>query len=148
MSTKSHAVIVLMKSWKGLKEGPVVDKKIIDPWNKVMHRSVKSKSTPWCAITVASCYIQCKLSGFSKSAGVKQQMAYYKKYKRFIARGKRPAGGDVIFLTGHEGIVTSTSYTGAGKYIAGNTSNMVKECSFNWKKPASSIKGYGRPIYK
>lgn len=144
--------IQLIKSWKGLKEGPVVDKKIINPWNKVVGRSVKSKTTPWCAITVSSCFIQCGKSvvtGYSKSAGCKQQKSYYVKYKRFIKKGQRPAAGYVIFLNDckHEGLVISTSANGIGKYIAGNTSDMVKECSFNWKT-AKNVVGYGKPNYK
>ena len=144
--------IQLIKSWKGLKEGPVVDKKIINPWNKVVGRSVKSKTTPWCAITVSSCFIQCGKSvvtGYSKSAGCKQQKSYYVKYKRFIKKGQRPAAGYVIFLNDckHEGLVISTSANGIGKYIAGNTSDMVKECCFNWKT-AKNVVGYGKPNYK
>ena len=152
MSTGSAAAIKKIKSWKGLKEGPAVDKAIINPWNKVMKRNCKSKTTPWCAITVASCFIQIgksAVTGYSKSAGCKQQKAYYVKYKRFIKKGIRPAAGYVIFLNDckHEGIVTSTSANGTGKYIAGNTSNMVKECSFNWKT-AKNVVGYGKPNYK
>lgn len=152
MSTGSAAAIKKIKSWKGLKEGPAVDKAIINPWNKVMKRSVKSKITPWCAITVASCFIQAgksAVTGYSKSAGCKQQKAYYVKYKRFIKKGQRPAAGYVIFLNDckHEGIVTSTSANGRSKYVAGNTSNMVKECSFNWKT-AKNVVGYGKPKYK
>ena len=152
MSTGAAAAIKKIKSWKGLKEGPAVDKAIINPWNKVMKRNCKSKTTPWCAITVASCFIQIgksAVTGYSKSAGCKQQKAYYVKYKRFIKKGARPAAGYVIFLNDckHEGLVTSTSANGTGKYIAGNTSDMVKECSFNWKT-AKNVVGYGKPNYK
>ena len=152
MSTGAAEAIKKIKSWKGLKEGPAVDKAIINPWNKVMKRNVKSKYTPWCAITVSSCFIQVgksAVTGYSKSAGCKQQKAYYVKYKRFINKGQRPAAGYVIFLNDckHEGLVTSTSANGTGKYIAGNTSNMVKECSFNWKT-AKNVVGYGKPLYK
>ena len=152
MSTGAAAAIKKIKSWKGLKEGPAVDKAIMKAWNTAMHRSCKSKITPWCAITVASCFIQIgksAVTGYSKSAGCKQQKAYYVKYKRFIKKGQRPAAGYVIFLNDckHEGLVTSTSANGTGKYIAGNTSNMVKECSFNWKT-AKNVVGYGKPNYK
>ena len=112
MSTGAAVAIKKIKSWKGLKEGPAVDKAIINPWNKVMKRNVKSKYTPWCAITVASCFIQVgksAVTGYSKSAGCKQQKSYYVKYKRFIKKGQRPAAGYVIFLNDfkHEGLVTS-----------------------------------------
>lgn len=148
----ARPVINKLRSWKGLKEGPAVDKAIINPWNKAMKRNCKSKTTPWCAITAASCFIQVGkkvVTGYSRSAGCKQQKAYYVKYKRYIKKGERPAAGYIIFLNSckHEGIVTSTSANGSGKYIAGNTDNMVKECSFNWKT-AKNVVGYGKPIYK
>ena len=76
MSKGSAAAIKKIKSWVGLKEGPAVDKAIINPWNKVMKRNCKSKTTPWCAITAASCFIQIgklAVTGYSKSAGCKQQ---------------------------------------------------------------------------
>ena len=149
MATSNQA-IKKIKSWIGLKEGPAVDKSIIDPWNKVTGCKATSKKNPWCAITVASCFIQIKASGYSKSATCKNQKAYYKKYNRWLAKGQRPAAGYVIFVTGHEGIVTSTSYDGIGKFTSGNCSNMVKECSFNWKKGtwgSKKVEGYGIPKY-
>ena len=147
MATAREAINKI-NSWIGLKEGPKVDKTIINPWNKVMKRSVKSKTTPWCAITVSSCFIQVKASGYSKSAACRTQREYYKAHKRWIAKGQRPAAGYVIFLKGHEGLVVRTSASGTSYYVAGNTSNAVKKCSFNWKKPGTKILGYGKPIYK
>ena len=141
------------KSFIGIKEGPVCDKKIIDPWNKATgcEPPAKSKKNPWCAIFTASVFIQVKASGYSKSATCKNQKAYYKKNKRWRNKGERPQAGEVIFVTGHEGIVTSTSYNGTGKFTSGNCSNMVKETSFNWKKGtwgSKKVEGYGIPKYK
>ena len=149
MATSAQAV-KKFKSWLGLKEGPVVDKAIINPWNKATGCHAKSKTNPWCAIAVASDLIQVKAKGYSKSATCKNQKAYYKKYKRWIAAGQRPKVGDVIFVTGHEGMVTSTSAKGNSRYISGNSLNKVRYSSFNWKtKKAGSkkISGYGRPKY-
>ena len=139
------------KSFIGIKEGPECDRKIIAPWNSATGCHAESKKNPWCAIYVASVFIQVKASGYSKSATCKNQKAYYKKYKRWLDKGKRPAAGYVIFVTGHEGIVTSTSYNGTGKLVSGNCSNMVKETSFNWKKStwgSKKVEGYGIPKYK
>ena len=147
MATARQAIDKI-SSWIGIKEGPKCDRVIINKWNKVMHRSVKSASTLWCAITVASCFIQVKASGYSKSAACKTQREYYKAHKRWIAKGQRPAAGYVIFLKGHEGLVVSTSASGKSYYVAGNTSNAVRKCSFNWKNPGTKILGYGKPIYK
>ena len=138
-------------SFKGIKEGPECDKKIIDPWNRVTGCHAKSKKNPWCAIFTASVMIQVKASGYSKSATCKNQKSYYKKAGRWRPKTERPAAGEVIFVTGHEGIVTSTSYNGTGKFTSGNCSDMVKETSFNWKKGtwgSKKVEGYGKPIYK
>lgn len=150
---KAAQCVKLWKSWKGLKEGPAVDKAIIDPWNRATgcKPPAKSKKNPWCAIAVASNLIQIKGAGYSKSATCKNQKAYYKKNKRWIAAGQRPHVGDVIFITGHEGTVTSTSVNGKGTYYSGNSLNMVRAASFNWKTKKAgtkSIQGYGRPIWK
>lgn len=141
------------KSFVGVKEGPEADRLIIDPWNKATNCKppAKSKKNPWCAIYTASVYIQVKAAGYSKAATCKSQKAYYKKQGRWRDKSERPAAGEVIFVTGHEGIVTSTSYKGTGKFTSGNCKNAVRETSFNWKKGAwgdKKIEGYGKPIFK
>ena len=139
------------KSWKGIKEGPEADKVIIDPWNRVTGCHATSTKNKWCAIAVASCLIQIHGDGYSKSSTCKNQKAYYKKYKRWHPAGERPHVGDVIFITGHEGTVTSTSPNGKGTYYSGNCANAVRPSSFNWKTKKAgkkSIQGYGRPIWK
>ena len=151
MATSAQAV-KKFKSWLGLKEGPAVDKAIINPWNKATgcKPPAKSKKNPWCAIAAASCLLQVHAKGFSKSATCKNQRNYYKKYKRWIAAGQRPKTGDIIFVTGHEGMVTSTSATGSSRYISGNSLNKVRYSSFNWKTKKAGKKkvlGYGRPKY-
>ena len=148
---KAAQCVKKWKSWRGLKEGPAVDKAIIDPWNKATGCHAKSKKNPWCAIAVASCLIQIHGSGYSKSSTCKSQKAYYKRHKRYIPAGERPHVGDVIFITGHEGTVTSTSRNGKATYYSGNSMNMVLPASFNWKTRKAgkkSIQGYGRPIWK
>lgn len=149
MATSAQAV-KKFKSWLGLKEGPAVDKAIINPWNNATGCHAKSNKNPWCAIGVASCLIQVHAKGYSKSATCKNQRNYYKKYKRWIPAGTRPKTGDIIFITGHEGMVTSTSSNGSGRYISGNSLNKVRYSSFNWKTKKAGKKkllGYGRPKY-
>ena len=89
---------------------------------------------------------------YSRSGACKTQRAYYKKYKRWIQTGVRPKAGDIIFLSGHEGLVTSTSYTGLSYYVSGNSLNKVRTSKFKWKKGTTAsgkkILGYGRPKYK
>ena len=141
-------------SWKGYNETTKyaqTQKYIIEPWNRACGCHADCRKNPWCAISVASCFIQVKASGYSKSATCKNQKAYYKKNKRFIAVGNRPHIGDVIFVTGHEGMVTSTNKNGTGTFYSGNCSNSVKPTSFNWKKGtwgSKKVLGYGRPIWK
>ena len=148
---KAAQAVKKFKSWNGLKEGTAVDKAIIDPWNDSTGCHATSKKNPWCAIAYASCLIQVHGSGYSKSSTCKNQKAYYKKNGRWHEAGERPHLGDCIFITGHEGMVISTSPNGAAKYISGNSMNMVRISSFNWKKKKAGTKkivGYGRPIWK
>ena len=154
MSKGSAAAIKKIKLWVGLKEGPEVDLVILKTYNDYFGCNRKSKTWPWCAATIASLFMQLGklVSGYSRSGACKTQRNYYKKYKRWIPAGQRPYGGDVIFLSGHEGLVTSTSYTGTSYYVSGNSLNKVRTTKFNWKtgKTASGKKilGYGRPKYK
>lgn len=154
MSKGSTAAIKKIKSWLGLKEGPEVDRIILKTYNKYFGCNRKSKTWPWCAATIASLLMQLGklVSGYSRSGACKTQRNYYKKYKRWIPTGKRPQGGDIIFISGHEGLVTSTAASGTSYYVSGNSLNKVRTSKFNWKtgKTASGKKilGYGRPKYK
>ena len=152
MSAAIQATIKKLKSWVGLKEGPEVDRKILKTYNDYFGCHRKSKSWPWCAATIASLLMQMgkRVSGYSKSGACKTQRNYYKKYKRWIPAGTRPKTGDIIFITGHEGMVITTSSTGSGRYISGNSLNRVRYSSFNWKTKKAGKKkilGYGRPKY-
>ena len=144
----------LMKKWRAMpctESNGKADRYIIAPWNKKMHRHVSSKTTKWCAITVASCLMQIKAAGYSKSSTCKNQKAYFKNHNRFFKPGTKPRRGDVLFITGHEGIITCVRTNGTGAYISGNSSNAVRLGSFNWKTGKCgkrAIQGYGRPIYK
>lgn len=154
MSKGSAAAIKKIKSWVGLKEGPEVDRVILKTYNDYFGCNRKSKNWPWCAATIASLLMQLGklVSGYSRSGACKTQRAYYKKHKRWIPAGQRPAAGDIIFITGHEGLVTSTSYTGTSYYVSGNSLNAVRISKFNWKKGKTAsgkkILGYGKPKYK
>ena len=126
-------------------------KYIIQPWNKATGCHANCKKNPWCGIAVASVLIQVKAAGYSKSSTCKNQKAYYKKYKRYYPKGTKPLIGDVIFVTGHEGMVTSVSANGKGIYYSGNCKNNTLPSSFNWKTGKAgkkAIQGYGRPKYK
>ena len=137
-------------SWRGYSESNgKADKYIIKPWNRATGCHATAKKNPWCAIAVASCLIQVKAKGYSKSSTCSGQKKYYKKYHRYFTSGQ-PKVGDVIFVTGHEGMVTSVSSSGTGTYYSGNCKNSVLPMSFNWKKKTSGKKkiyGYGRPKY-
>lgn len=149
MATARQAINKAL-SWVGIKEGPEADRVIIDPWNKKTDNHAKSKTNPWCAIFIASLLLQIKAAGYSLAATCKSQREYYKKNKRWLNIPQRPSAGYVIFITGHEGIVTSTSYNGTGKYTSGNSANKVRTLSFNWKTGKAGKKkilGYGIPKY-
>lgn len=153
MSKGSSAAIKKIKSWVGLKEGTEVDRIILKTYNDYFGCNRKSKSWPWCAATIASLLMQlgALVSGYSRSGACKTQRAYYKKHKRWLDVAQRPAAGYIIFLEGHEGLVTSTSYNGIGKYTSGNSGNKVRTLTFNWKTGKAGKKkilGYGIPKYK
>ena len=154
MSRGSSAAIKKIRSWVGLKEGPEVDRIILKTYNDYFGCNRKSKTWPWCAATIASLLMQLGIlvSGYSRSGSCKTQRAYYKNHKRWIPTENRPQAGDIIFLSGHAGLVTSTSYTGASYYVSGNSDNAVRTSKFNWKKGKTAsgkkILGYGRPKYK
>ena len=133
MSKGSSAAIKKIRSWVGLKEGPEVDRVILKTYNDYFGCNRKSKTWPWCAATIASLLMQLGIlvSSYSRSGACKTQREYYKKHKRWIPAGTRPAAGDIIFLSGHEGLVTSTSYTGAASYVSGNSGNAVRISKLN-----------------
>ena len=146
----------LFKSWNGLKEGPEVDKKIINPWNKKTGRNVKSKTTPWCAITTASCLLQIGVKKLSTSAGCTQQLQWYKAKKRFRKRGSVPKVGDLVFYnfkdsstskSTHTGMVTSVNYKKKGYIyvIEGNKNDKVSYRHISYT--SKSIVGFGVPYY-
>lgn len=127
------------------------DKYIIAPWNKKTGNHATAKKNPWCAITVSSCLMQIKASKYSMSATCKNQKKYFKNAGRWIQKGTKPRRGDVLFVTGHEGIVTCVRADGTGAFISGNCSNAVRISNFNWKKATwgtKKVEGYGRPLYK
>lgn len=155
----------LFKSWNGLKEGAAVDKAIISAWNKRQGRSVKSKTTPWCAISVASCLIQAGVTtGTSKgsagiSAGCTQQMNYYKSKKRWKSKTTKPQAGWIVYYNfkggtstaTHCGMVTSTDYKKKGYMyvIEGNKDDKVGYRHIRYGKNVYKyVLGYGVPYYK
>lgn len=139
-------------SWKGYSESNgKAQKFIVEPWNKATGCKANCKKNPWCAISVASCLIQIHGAGYSRAATCKVQKSYYKRNKRWINAGTRPHIGDVIFVTGHEGMVTSTNKNGTGTFYSGNCKNSTLPSTFNWKKctwGSKKVLGYGRPIWK
>lgn len=155
----------LFKSWNGIKEGAECDKKIISAWNKRTGRSVKSKTTPWCAISVASCLIQAGVTtGTSKnsagiSAGCTQQMNFYKSKKRWKSKTTKPQPGWIVYYNfkggtstaTHCGMVTSTDYKKKGfmYVIEGNKNDKVgyRHCRYG-KNVYKYVLGYGVPYYK
>lgn len=157
MATSAQAR-TLFKSWNGLKEGPQVDKKIINPWNKKTGRKAKSKTTPWCAIACASCLIQIGVKKLSTSAACTTQLKWYKSKKRFKARGSKPAVGDLVFynfnkvkkanVSSHMGMVTSVNYKKKGYIyvIEGNKNDKVAYRHISYS--SASIVGFGKPYYK
>ena len=136
-------------------------KLIINPWNARVKRKVDCRYVAWCGITIASLLMQIGVKTLSLSASVKTQIQYYKKKKRWVKVGTRPAAGYIIFVdtkkggkgsATHEGLVTLTRADGTGVYTSGNCKDSVLPMSFNWKTGKSGtkggVKGYAKPYYK
>ena len=144
------------KSWNGYSESNgKAQKYIVQPWNKKTGRSVNCKTTPWCAITTASCLIQVGVTKLSTSAGCTQQMDWYKSKKRWKNRGVKPQVGWLVFYDfkgkgkpTHTGMITSVNYKKKGYIyvIEGNKNNKVgyRHISYTSK----NILGFGLPYYK
>lgn len=146
MATVS-TVIKKAKSFYGYSESNgKAQKFVISPWNSWTKRHVNCKVTPWCQIFVGSVMHQCKVT-YTKTAGCKQAIAWYKDHKKWKGKTSKPVAGYQIFVNGHKhtGIVVSVSGDYL-KYISGNSSNAVRYSTIKWKSN-KKIDGYGIPNY-
>lgn len=148
------------KSWNGYSEANgKAQKYIVQPWNKKVGRKVNCKTTPWCAITTASCLLQVGVKKLSTSAGCTQQMQWYKAKKRWKSqawvKNHKPQVGWLVFYDfkgkgkpTHTGMITSVDYKkkGFAYAIEGNKSNKVGYRQFNYKT-YKYILGYAIPYY-
>lgn len=136
------------KSFYGYSEGNgKAQKYVIRPWNAWTGRHVNCKTTAWCQIYVGSVLHQCKVS-YTKTAGCKQAITYYKDAKRWKTNKSKPQIGWQIFVNGHKhtGLVVAVTSTSV-KYISGNSRNAVRYSTIKWKSN-KNIDGYGIPKYK
>lgn len=136
------------KSFLGYSESNgKAQKYIIRPWNTWAGRNVNCKTTPWCQIYVGSVLHQMKVS-YTKTAGCKQAIDYYKSIKKWKSNKVKPKCGYQIFVNGHKhtGIVVQV-HDNDLLYISGNCSNTVKYTRIYNYKGKSSIDGYGVPKY-
>lgn len=160
MAANVTSAVRKIKSWHGYSESNgKAQKYIINPWNKKVGRKVNCKSTPWCAITTASCLLQIGVTKLSTSAGCTQQMQWYKSHKRWKARGVTPKAGWLVFYhfkqkngkrsskPGHTGLVTSVNAkTGYMVVEEGNKSNAVGTRKIKFK--SLDVLGFAVPYYK
>lgn len=153
------------KSWNGLIEGKQVDNAIVNPYNKVTGRHLKSKLVAWCAIF---CVMALILGGLAKSkvyksSGCKQQMLWFKKKKRWKGRGTKPQASWFVFFDfkkkkngspTHMGFITSVDYKKKGYCISIEGNKKLKNGKdgvgyrhFSYSASNKSIVGYGIPYY-
>ena len=144
------------KSWNGYSESNgKAQKYIVNPYNKISGRHLNCKSTAWCQIAVVSCLYQSGVKKYYITSGCLQALNWYKKKKRYKARGVKPQVGWQVFYDfkgngkpTHTGMVTSVNYKKNGYIyvIEGNKSNKVgyRHISYTSK----NILGFGLPYYK
>lgn len=153
-----------VKSWHGLKEGPPVDKAIMNPYNKLTKRHLKSKTCPWCRITSLMAQVLSGVKTYYKTSGCKQAVAWYKKKGRWKDRGATPKVGWEVFYhfkkynkkkkkwvrpagPTHCGTVTAVNTkTGYMKVEEGNKKNAVGTRIIKFK--SLDVLGFGIPYYK
>ena len=163
MATAGTAEAARLEAKKHIGESEAngkAQKNIMAPYNKLTGRHLNVKTTAWCMIYVVMVLI---LSGVKKakvykSSGCTQQMAWYKKKKRFKYRGVTPKVGWIVFynfknskktFSTHAAIITSVNYKKKGfMYTAeGNIKGgkvAYRHISYNSKY----IVGFGLPYYK
>lgn len=156
MSGTAQDARKLFKSWNGYSESNgKVQKYIIKPYNKISKRNLNCKTTPWCQIAVVSCLYQSGVKKYYITSGCLQALNWYKKKKRYKARGYTPKVGDQVFYDfkgngkpTHTGIVTSVNYKKKGYIyvIEGNKDNKVGYRHISYK--SKNILGFGLPYYK
>ena len=144
------------KSWNGYSESNgKAQKYIVNPYNKISGRHLNCKSTAWCQIAVVSCLYQSGVKKYYITSGCLQALNWYKKKKRYKARGVKPQIAWQVFYdfkhTGkptHTGIVTSVDSKKKGYMyvIEGNKSNKVAYRHISYK--SKDILGFGLPYYK
>lgn len=155
----ASAAVAKIKSWNGYSEANgKAQKYIMKPYNKLTGRSLNVKTTPWCQITVVSCFYQSKAcSSYSKTSGCTQALNWYKKHKRFKKKGATPSVGLQVFYDfkkkgkgnpTHTGLVTSVNTKNHTCIIfEGNKSNKVSYRKINYKTYPYLV-GWGYPAYK
>lgn len=141
-----------------------VQKDIMSVYNKLTGRHLNCKTTAWCMIFIVVVLYLCGIpkSKIYTSSGCTQQLAWFKKKKRFRARGATPKVGDIVFynfknsktnISTHVGIVTSVNYKKKGyiyvcegnKKLANGVDGVgYRHISYKSK----SIVGFGIPYYK
>lgn len=160
MATGASKAVSKIKSWLNYSEANgKAQTYIMKPYNKLMGCNLNVKSTPWCQITIVSCFYQTSSvkAGYCKSAGCTQAMKAYKKAKRFNKKGATPAVGDQVFYDfkkkgkgnpTHTGLVVSVdTKKHTCKVYEGNKSNKVGYRTFNYLTYTYLI-GFGKPQYK
>lgn len=124
-----------------------VQKDIMSVYNKLTKRHLNCKVNAWCACFIVVVLYLCGIakSKIYKSSGCTQQLAYYRKKKRFRPNGSTPQVGDIVFYnfktpegantkkSTHVGIVTSVNYKKKG---------YIYVCEGN-KKLANGVDGVG-----
>ena len=133
-------------------------KEVGNPYSKCVGYKFNVKTHAWCqAMNVAIDYVTKTVKRYTKTAGCKQAVKWFKAKKRWHSKGCVPKLGDQAYFDFKRKKAKSPTHTGrvisvnTKKHTCvteeGNVSNKVKRRCFNYLT-YSYLLGFGRPFYK
>ena len=163
MATAGTAEAARLEAKKHIGESEangLAQKNIMSVYNKLTGRHLNCKTTAWCACFIVAILYLCGIakSKIFKSSGCTQQMAWFKKKKRFKKRGVKPKVGWIVFynfknskttISTHVGIITSVNYKKKGYiYTAEGNIKGGKVAYRHISYTSKNIVGFGIPYYQ
>ena len=144
-SSIAGTIIAKARSQLGVKEVPAGSNNV--KYNTEYYgrpvRTASGKSYAWCCVFVwwvfKSCGLSSRFMGGGKTASVSTAMSWFKSQGKFLTSGFKP--GDIVFWSGHMGIIESVRSDNNFTTIEGNYGDKVSRVN----RTRSGVLGVGRP---